>query len=188
MCAASLIGADRLAAPDIEDQDVWDGPWRRMSWNPVTGISEWHLYDPVEKKTRVRGCQEANHVNAVLEQNHALMTLDDGGWDKEKCFKRVGAIPLIKLQEFRNKGINLLSPEFEKERARFFNDSDHPKCDCSSLIRQRATQPKRARRNARAALSRPSQKPQWSFEEARHNGAGKIYRAERHVTLGWKTR
>lgn len=118
---------DRLLLPSLQakqEEDVWDGPWRRLFYDPVTGVSEWHLYDPVEDETHIRVCQD---VEDILDHNQKLMNLGDGGWDKEKMFKRVGAIPIVKLREYRSKGINLLKPEFEKERAKLFNDSDYSK-------------------------------------------------------------
>ena len=113
-----------IIAPQTQEPDIWDGPWRRISYDPASGVSEWHLYDPVAGETHIRVCQD---VEDILDRNSQLMNLGDGGWDKEKMFKRVGSIPLVKLRELRNKGINLLSPEFEKERAAFFNDSDNAK-------------------------------------------------------------
>ena len=113
-----------IAAPAAPEPDIWDGPWRRLSYDPVTGVSEWHLYDPVAGETHVRVCQD---VEDILDRNSELANLGDGGWDSDKMFKRVGSIPLVKLREFRNRGINLLSPDFEKERAAFFNDSDNRK-------------------------------------------------------------
>lgn len=119
---------DHLLIPSLKGEgkepDVWDGPWRRLSYDPVTGISEWHMYDPATDQTHIRMCQD---VEDILDRNQALMNQGDGGWDSEKMFKRVGSIPLVKLREFRNKGINLLNPEFKDELAKFFNDPDHSK-------------------------------------------------------------
>ena len=100
---------------------------RRVNSVPLTAIE---IPAATRDYTIVFAGNEESVVPVVIlgiEGNENLYLNDDGGWDAGKMFKRVGSIPIIKLREYRNKGINLLSPEFEKERARFFNDIDNAK-------------------------------------------------------------
>ncbi len=97
--------------------------WRLLSRNPLTGVEEWWRHNG-DGTCTIRVTQD---VEPTLDRNTAEANHDDG-WDSSKLFRRMARIPQVIVQDFRNKGINLLKPhEHEKELKRLMNDSDFRK-------------------------------------------------------------
>jgi len=101
--------------------------WRLLGRNAVTGVETWWLWNGDGTCT----IRETQDVEPILDRNQELYNLNDG-YDSERNFKRVASIPNVVLTEYRKKGINLLSPEFEPEMKRFLNDSDFRKLRTAS--------------------------------------------------------
>lgn len=99
-----------------------ESDWRLIRKDQVTGVEEWWRWNG-DGTCTVRTTQD---VEPVLDRNHAEYT-HNNGWDDEKLFRRAGRIPNVVLQDYRNKGINLLRPENEQELKRLLNNSDYAK-------------------------------------------------------------
>jgi hypothetical protein len=97
---------------------------RFVGYDPITGLTTWHEYDHVTKDTLIHTTYDHAQTDAVLDMNHRLQNLDDGGWDSTKSWRRVAEIPMSVIHWFMvHKKIDLLRCD-SKTLKKIMNDSD----------------------------------------------------------------
>ena len=62
---------------------------RVLDFDPMTGLLEFHSYDPVTDTTVIESVQD---VTPILERNKTLQRQDDGGWSPSRDLRRAAAI------------------------------------------------------------------------------------------------
>jgi hypothetical protein len=96
---------------------------RLLNYDPITGLTLWHEYDPLTKDTHIHTTYSHEQTDAVLDMNHRMANHDDG-YDSTKSWRRVAEIPMSVLHWFMvNKGIDLIRCD-SKTLKRIMNDSD----------------------------------------------------------------
>lgn len=82
-------------------------------------VREWHTNPDGTYAVVSRQVNESQ----ILERNKALLSHNDG-YTPSREMQRVASIPLIVIEEYQARGINLYSPENEHILQRILDDSD----------------------------------------------------------------
>lgn len=116
---AGLIGVDDAEEPPEE----WDGDWRLLKRNPLTGIEEWWRKN-ADGTCTIRMTQD---VEPIFDYNRAKANHNDG-WSADKELRRFASVPMTVIQDFKNKGVDLMRPEADlRTFKRIMNDGDFSK-------------------------------------------------------------
>ncbi|WP_119461847.1 hypothetical protein [Rhodospirillaceae bacterium SYSU D60014] len=96
---------------------------RVLGFDPLTGLLEYHSYDPLTGRTTIESVQD---VAPVLERNKALQTADDQGWSRTREVRRAAAIPDIIILKWRSEdGIDLFDRNHWPAVRRKLNSSEY---------------------------------------------------------------
>ena len=96
---------------------------RVLDFDPMTGLLEFHSYDPVTDTTVIESVQD---VAPILERNKALQCQDDGGWSSSRDLRRAAAIPdIIILKWRRDEGIDVFNRDHWPAVKRKLNSSEY---------------------------------------------------------------
>jgi len=96
---------------------------RLLDHDPLTGISEFHIYDAVTDRTIIETVQD---VEPILERNKALQNIDDGGWSPTRALRRAATIPDIIILKWRNEeGIDVFDPNHWPAVKRKLNSNEY---------------------------------------------------------------
>ena len=96
---------------------------RLLDHDPVSGLTEYHSYDPATDTTVIETVQD---VAPVLERNKALQNADDGGWSPTRELRRAASIPDILVLKWRNEeGIDVFDPNHWPAVKRKLNSSEY---------------------------------------------------------------
>jgi hypothetical protein len=97
-------------------------PRRLLDFDPLTGVAEYHSYDPATRRTIIETAQD---VAPILERNKSLSTDDDRGWSSSRDFRRAAAIPDVIILKWRNEhGVDLFDRNHWPAVKRLLNDPD----------------------------------------------------------------
>ncbi len=97
---------------------------RLLDHDEWTGITTWHEFDSLTKKTHIHTTYEDAQTDAVLDLNHRLAN-HNNGWDKAKEFRRVATIPMSVIHYLMvHKGIDVLNRHHWPEVKKLLNDPD----------------------------------------------------------------
>ena len=103
---------------------------RLLDHDPYTGITQWFHWDDVNQTTYIESVQD---TTSILDLNNKLYNNDDY---KRHGYKEgwvhVGQIPMVLIEEFKNKGIDLMAQENWTLVKKLMNDSDYSKLRTSS--------------------------------------------------------
>ena len=103
--------------------DDWDGDWRCVDYDPVTGVADWYLYDENQGKPRIHFRQVQYHIKAHLDANEREYNAQLGSrWGEGK---KVASVPTVVWQ-----GLGLddaLANGDMKKINRVLNDGDYAK-------------------------------------------------------------
>lgn len=95
---------------------------RLLGFDPLTGLFEYHSYDPATDTTIIESVQD---VAPVLERNKALQNADDRGWSPSRELRRAAAIPDIVILKWRSEeGIDVFDPNHWPAVKRKLNDPE----------------------------------------------------------------
>lgn len=96
---------------------------RLLDYDPLTGLAEYHSYDPLTDRTIIEYRQDAT---PVLERNKALQNHDDGGWSPSRDMRRAASIPdIIVLKWLKEEGINVFDRDHWPAVKRKLNDPEY---------------------------------------------------------------
>ncbi len=96
---------------------------RVLDFDPMTGLLEFHSYDPATDTTVIESVQD---VAPILERNKALQGHDDGGWSPSRDLRRAAAIPdIIILKWRRDEGIDVFNRDHWPAVKRKLNSSEY---------------------------------------------------------------
>lgn len=87
---------------------------RFLDYDPITGITTWHEYDHMTRKTHIHTTYSSAQIDAVLDQNHRMAN-HNNGWSRSREFRRVAEIPMAVIHEW-----------LVKDRIDVFNKADWP--------------------------------------------------------------
>lgn len=92
---------------------------RVLTRDPLTGITTWHDYDPLEKKITLYDEQD---VTAIVEENKKLQ---NGSFDRRKDIWPAATVPMVILIGWaREAGVDMNSKEFGEVVKKKLNDPD----------------------------------------------------------------
>ncbi len=95
---------------------------RLLDIDPLTGVIEYHHYDPSTDRTIIESVQDAT---PVLERNKVLANADDGGWSPSRELRRAASIPAIVILKWRSEeGIDVFDRNHWPAVKRKLNDPD----------------------------------------------------------------
>lgn len=95
---------------------------RLLDVDPLTGVAEYHHYDPLADRTVVETVQD---VAPILERNKALQNADDRGWSPGHDLRRAAAIPDIVILKWRNEhGIDVFNRDHWPAVKKLLNDPE----------------------------------------------------------------
>lgn len=103
------------------DQEVWDGNWRLMDHDPITGRSVWVTVQ--DGNTIARIDMPNDKLEDIFAVNHAFETASQG--EKFGDYNRIASIPHHLV--YKNGLADALRQGDDKFIKRFFNDSDNRK-------------------------------------------------------------
>lgn len=96
---------------------------RVLDFDPMTGLLEFHSYDPATDTTVIESVQD---VTPILERNKTLQRQDDGGWSPSRDLRRAAAIPdIIILKWRREEGIDVFNRDHWPAVKRKLNSSEY---------------------------------------------------------------
>lgn len=96
---------------------------RLLDHDPLTGVSEYHSFDPAADRTVIETVQD---VEPILEQNKALQNSDDAGWSPTRDLRRAARIPDIIILKWRiEEGIDVFDPDHWPAVKRKLNSSEY---------------------------------------------------------------
>ena len=96
---------------------------RLLDFDPLTGLLEYHSYDPATDTTVIESVQ---NVAPILERNKALQVESDGGWSPSRELRRAAAIPdIIILKWRREEGIDVFNRDHWPAVRRKLNSSEY---------------------------------------------------------------
>lgn len=96
---------------------------RLLDRDPISGLTEYHCYDPASDTTIIETVQD---VEPVLERNKALQSADDGGWSPTRDLRRAATIPDVIILKWRNEeGIDVFDPDHWPAVKRKLNSSEY---------------------------------------------------------------
>jgi hypothetical protein len=95
---------------------------RLLDFDPLTGLREYHSYDPITRKTIIETVQD---VAPALERNKALQNEGDGGWSPSRELRRAASIPHVVILKWRHDhGIDVFDRNHWPAVKRLLNDPD----------------------------------------------------------------
>lgn len=83
----------------------------------------WHVRENEDGSTTI-GCEQ--DVQPILDYNQALAAENDG-WSKDKSIRRLGAIPFVMLEDWKNMGVDWRDPEGAKYVIKALNSNENYK-------------------------------------------------------------
>lgn len=96
---------------------------RLLDYDPLTGLAEYHDYDPLTDRTTIEYVQDAA---PILERNKALHNHDDRGWSPSRDMRRAASIPdIIVLKWLKEDGINVFDRDHWPAVKRKLNDPEY---------------------------------------------------------------
>lgn len=95
---------------------------RLLDVDPLTGIVEYHHYDPLTDRTIIETRQD---VVPILERNRRLQNDDDQGWSASRDLRRAATIPDIIILKWRSEyGIDVFNRDHWPAVKRLLNDPE----------------------------------------------------------------
>ncbi len=95
---------------------------RLLDIDPLTGVIEYHDYDPLTRATIIETVQD---VEPILRRNRVLQNEDDRGWAPSRELRRAAAIPDIVILKWRNEhGVDVFNRNHWPAVKRLLNDPD----------------------------------------------------------------
>lgn len=95
---------------------------RVLDFDPLTGVVEYHSYDPATRETIIETVQD---VEPILERNKALQNEDDGGWSPSRDLRRAASIPDVVILKWRRElGVDVFNRNHWPAVKRLLNDPE----------------------------------------------------------------
>lgn len=95
---------------------------RLIERDPMSGIAEYHHYDPATDRTVIETVQD---VEPILEFNKARQNAEDGGWSPTRELRRAATIPDIVILKWRNElGIDVFNRDHWPAVKRLLNSNE----------------------------------------------------------------
>lgn len=68
--------------------------------------------------------QRTQDVEPLLDEIHELRSFNPTGYSPSRNWRKIGSIPLVMVEDYLRRGINLMdgSPESQREIRKFFNE------------------------------------------------------------------